>query len=106
MTDYVFAAPAQPAVKVEGETRRFAVRRIFCVGRNYADHAREMGADPSRELPFFFCKPADALVADGSTIPYPPQTRDLQHEVELVVAIARGGSNIAREAALTHVFGY
>ena len=69
MTDYVFAPPAQPAVKVQGETRLFPVRRIFCVGRNYADHAREMGADPTRELPFFFCKPADALVADGSTIP-------------------------------------
>jgi fumarylpyruvate hydrolase len=106
MTDYVFARPAQPAVKVEGETRLFPVRRIFCVGRNYADHAREMGADPTRELPFFFCKPADALVADGSTIPYPPQTRDLQHEIELVAAIAKGGSNIAREDALSHVFGY
>jgi fumarylpyruvate hydrolase len=106
MTDYVFARPTQPAVKVEGETRLFPVRRIFCVGRNYADHAREMGADPTRELPFFFCKPADALVADGSTIPYPPQTRDLQHEIELVAAIAKGGSNIAREDALSHVFGY
>ena len=106
MTDYVFARPAQPAVKVEGEARLFPVRRIFCVGRNYADHAREMGADPTRELPFFFCKPADALVADGSTIPYPPQTRDLQHEIELVAAIAKGGSNIAREDALSHVFGY
>jgi len=106
MTDYVFAAPAQPAVKVEGETRLFPVRRIFCVGRNYADHAREMGADPTRELPFFFCKPADALVADGSVIPYPPQTQDLQHEIELVAAIGKGGSNIAREDALSHVFGY
>jgi fumarylpyruvate hydrolase len=106
MTDYVFAPPTQPAVKVEGETRLFPVRRIFCVGRNYADHAREMGADPTRELPFFFCKPADALVADGSVIPYPPQTQDLQHEIELVVAIAKGGSNIAREDALSHVFGY
>ena len=61
MADYVFAAPAQPAVQVAGETRLFPVRRIFCVGRNYADHAREMGADPTRELPFFFCKPADAM---------------------------------------------
>jgi fumarylpyruvate hydrolase len=65
-----------------------------------------MGHDPDRELPFFFCKPADALVADGSTIPYPPQTKDLQHEVELVVAIGQGGANIARDAALSHVFGY
>jgi len=106
MIDYVFAPPVQPAVKVEGEARLFPVRRIFCVGRNYADHAREMGADPTRELPFFFCKPADALVADGSAIPYPPQTQDLQHEIELVAAIGKGGSNIAREDALSHVFGY
>jgi fumarylpyruvate hydrolase len=104
--DYIFPAPPQASVAVAGETRRFAVRRIFCVGRNYADHAREMGADPDRELPFFFCKPADALVADGSTIPYPPQTKDLQHEVELVVAIARGGADIPRDQALAHVFGY
>jgi fumarylpyruvate hydrolase len=106
MIDYVFAPPAQPAVKVEGAARLFPVRRIFCVGRNYADHAREMGADPTREVPFFFCKPADALVADGSAIPYPPQTQDLQHEIELVAAIGKGGSNIAREDALSHVFGY
>jgi fumarylpyruvate hydrolase len=103
---YIITPPKQAAVAVEGDKRLFPVRRIFCVGRNYADHAREMGADPARELPFFFCKPADALVADGATIPYPPQTRDLQHEVELVAAIAKGGANIAREAALDHVFGY
>ena len=106
MSEYVFAAPAQPAVKVEGDSRLFPVRRIFCVGRNYADHAREMGADPTRELPFFFCKPADALVPDKSVIPYPPQTQDLQHEIELVVAIGKGGSNISRQDALSHVFGY
>jgi fumarylpyruvate hydrolase len=107
MTDaFVLPPPPQASVAVAGETRRFAVRRIFCVGRNYADHAREMGADPDRELPFFFCKPADALVADGSTIPYPPQTKDLQHEVELVAAIARGGADIPRDQALAHVFGY
>ena len=103
---YIIAPPKQAAAAVAGETKLFAVRRIFCVGRNYADHAREMGADPTRELPFFFCKPADALVADGATIPYPPQTKDLQHEVELVAAIAKGGANIAREQALAHVFGY
>ena len=103
---YVLEPPPRPSVKVEGDTRLFAVRRIFCVGRNYADHAREMGHDPDRELPFFFCKPADALVADGCTIPYPPQTKDLQHEVELVVAIDQGGANISREQALSHVFGY
>jgi fumarylpyruvate hydrolase len=103
---YIITPPKQAAVAVEGDKRQFPVRRIFCVGRNYADHAREMGADPTRELPFFFCKPADALVAGGATIPYPPQTKDLQHEVELVAAIAKGGANITREAALDHVFGY
>jgi len=103
---YIITPPKQAAVAVAGDTKLFPVRRIFCVGRNYADHAREMGADPTRELPFFFCKPADALVADGATIPYPPQTKDLQHEVELVAAIAKGGANIARESALDHVFGY
>jgi fumarylpyruvate hydrolase len=103
---YILPPPPRPAVKIEGDDRLFAVRRIFCVGRNYADHAREMGHDPDRELPFFFSKPADALVADGSTIPYPPQTKDLQHEVELVVAIGQGGADIARERALEHVFGY
>jgi fumarylpyruvate hydrolase len=104
--DYIFAPPALASVAVDGDTRRFVVRRIFCVGRNYADHAREMGHDPDRELPFFFCKPADALVAHDSTIPYPLQTKDLQHEVELVVAIAKGGANIARDQAMAHVFGY
>ena len=103
---YIITPPKQAAVAVEDDKRLFPVRRIFCVGRNYADHAREMGADPDRELPFFFCKPADALVADGATIPYPPQTKDLQHEVELVAAIAKGGADIARETALDHVFGY
>ena len=103
---YIITPPKQAAVAVAGDTKIFPVRRIFCVGRNYADHAREMGADPTRELPFFFCKPADAVVADGATIPYPPQTKDFHHEVELVAAIAKGGANIARETALDHVFGY
>jgi fumarylpyruvate hydrolase len=103
---YIIAPPKQATVAVQDDKRLFPVRRIFCVGRNYADHAREMGADPERELPFFFCKPADAVVPDGATIAYPPQTKDLQHEVELVAAIAKGGTNITREAALDHVFGY
>lgn len=103
---FVIAPPKQAAAAVDKDKRLFPVRRIFCVGRNYADHAREMGADPDRELPFFFCKPGDAVVADGTTIPFPPQTKDLQHEVELVAAIGKGGANIAREAALAHVFGY
>jgi fumarylpyruvate hydrolase len=103
---YIIPPPKQAAVAIAHDTKLFPVRRIFCVGRNYADHAREMGADPTRELPFFFCKPGDAVVADGATIPYPPQTKDLQHEVELVAAIAKGGADITREAALGHVFGY
>jgi len=88
----------------------FHVRRIYCVGRNYAAHTREMGGDPSREAPFFFCKPADAIVtaaSDGVTsVHYPSQTADFQHEVELVVALASGGRNIAPVDALSHVFGY
>jgi fumarylpyruvate hydrolase len=104
--DYIFSSPPQPFVRIKDDARLFAVRRIFCVGRNYADHAREMGHDPDRELPFFFCKPSDALVEDGSSLPYPPQTNDLQHEVELVAAIGKGGVDIASEHALQHVFGY
>ncbi|MGB8621284.1 MAG: fumarylacetoacetate hydrolase family protein, partial [Paracoccaceae bacterium] len=105
MTDFVIPAPAQPAVAVAGRSARFPVRRIFCVGRNYAEHAREMGND-EREPPFFFTKPADALVADGATIPYPPATHDLHYEAELVAAIGQGGANIAPGDALTHVWGY
>jgi fumarylpyruvate hydrolase len=82
------------------------VRRVFCVGRNYAAHAREMGYDPDREPPFFFTKPADALVPGGGTIPYPPATSDLHHEVELVVALGEGGADIPEAQALGHVFGY
>jgi len=102
---YAVPQPPQPAVAVAGGDP-FPVRRIYCVGRNYAAHAREMGADPDREPPFFFLKPADAVVADGGTVPYPPATQNLHHEVELVVAIARGGRDIPVETALEHVFGY
>lgn len=84
----------------------FPVRRIYCVGRNYRAHAIEMGMDPDRESPFYFLKPADAIVASGSVVPYPPRTSDYQHEIELVVAIGRGGRDIAMDAALDHVFGY
>jgi len=84
----------------------FPVRRIFCVGRNYADHAREMGADPDREPPFFFAKPADALLVGGADMPYPPQTANLHYEMELVVAIGRAGTDIAEADALQHVWGY
>jgi fumarylpyruvate hydrolase len=103
---YVFPPASPPAVPVAGSELLFPVHRIYCVGRNYAEHAREMGGDPDREPPFFFCKPADAVVPSGGSIPYPSATRNLHHEMELVVAIHRAGSHIAREAALDHVYGY
>lgn len=96
----------QPTVAVAGTDARFPVRRIFCIGRNYAAHAREMGYDPDGEPPVFFTKPADAVVENGSDIPYPSQTSNLHHEIELVAAIDKGGSDIAVEQALQHVFGY
>lgn len=104
MVDLVVAAVAPALVPVRGE-RFFPVRRVYCVGRNYAEHVREMGND-LREPPFFFAKPADALVIDGAPMAYPPQTSDLHHEIELVVAIGRDGSNIAVSEALDHVYGY
>jgi fumarylpyruvate hydrolase len=103
---YVFPAIATPAVPIAGSPDALPVRRIFCVGRNYAEHAREMGMDPEREPPFFFMKPADAIVPGGGTIPYPPRTINLHHEIELVVALGRGGAQIATDAALAHVYGY
>ncbi|MGV8951207.1 MAG: fumarylacetoacetate hydrolase family protein [Cypionkella sp.] len=106
MSDYVIAPPAQASVAVVGTAARFPLRRIFCVGRNYADHAREMGHDPNAEPPFFFTKPADALVDSGARIPYPSGTADFQHEAELVVALGAGGSFIATDAALALVWGY
>ena len=105
MPDYVVPTPAIVTVPVEGGGL-FPVRRIFCVGRNYAEHAREMGHDPDREEPFFFTKPADALVVDGADAPYPPATKDLHHEMELVVAIGKDGVSIPADEALDHVFGY
>ena len=103
---YVVDPPALATLPVVGSADLFPVRRIWCVGRNYADHAREMGSDPDKEPPFFFAKPADAIVADGATIPYPPQTSSLHHEIELVIAIGRGGRDIPAADALGHVFGY
>lgn len=94
-----------PSVPVVGSEARFPVRRIYCVGRNYAEHAREMGGNPEREPPFFFMKPADAVFT-GERMNYPSKTADLQHEVELVVALARGGRDIPAAAALDCVFGY
>jgi fumarylpyruvate hydrolase len=105
-TGYVFAPPVRVTSAVRNSEQRFPVRRIFCVGRNYADHVREMGGDPRSEPPIFFTKPADALVQGGSSVPYPPGTQDLHHEVELVVALHRGGTRIDAASALTHVFGY
>ncbi len=104
----IFAIPKLPSatVAVAGTTSRFPVHRIYCVGRNYAEHAKEMGAPVERETPTFFMKPADAVVADRATIAYPLGTTNLHHEVELVIALASGGSNIAPADALAHVFGY
>lgn len=104
--EYVIPAPPTPSLAVEGTHARFPVRRIFCVGRNYAEHAREMGGDPDREPPFFFQKPADAIVTDGNDFPYPAQTKDVHHEMELVVALGKGGKDIAAGSALAHVYGY
>jgi fumarylpyruvate hydrolase len=102
---YVIAAPAQASVEVSGTGNRFPVRRIFCVGRNYAAHAREMGND-DREPPFFFTKPADAVVASDSAVPYPPRTTNFHHEVELVVAIGSGGANVPKGDASALIYGY
>jgi fumarylpyruvate hydrolase len=106
MVEYVFPVPKISSVPVAGSSLEFPVRRIYCVGRNYAEHAREMGFDPDREPPFFFCKPADAVVQDGATVPYSLATDALEHEIELVVAIGRAGVEITPEAALEHVYGY
>jgi len=102
-----FAVPAapRPAVEVVGSALRFPVRRIFCVGRNYAEHAREMGMG-DRARPFFFTKPADAVIASGTDVPYPSHTANLHHEIELVVALGGGGRDVKVDAALSLVFGY
>jgi fumarylpyruvate hydrolase len=100
-----FAVP-RPTVAIAGSAARFPVHRIYCVGRNYAAHAREMGNDPTREPPCFFTKPADAVVANGAPVRYPPRTNNLHHEVELVIAIGKGGKQIPAADALEHVFGY
>ena len=105
MADYVITPPVQAAVPAAGGGL-FPVRRIFCVGRNYAEHVREMGGNPEREAPFFFTKPADAVVTGGADMPYPPATQNLHHEMELVVAIGSGGADIPVPDALRHVFGY
>jgi fumarylpyruvate hydrolase len=105
MSEYVIAPPAIVTVPVKGGGL-FPVRRIYCVGRNYADHAREMGHDPDKEPPFFFGKPADALVTGGADMPYPSLTSDLHHEIELVVALKTGGRDLTPAAAEAAIFGY
>ena len=102
----IIPAPAQPSIPVVGQTARFPVRRIFCIGRNYADHAREMGASVDKANPMFFTKPADAIVTDGADVPYPSATSDLHHEVEMVVALGAGGSDLTVEQAGELVWGY
>lgn len=107
---YVIEPQAVTSLPIAGSEQRFPVRRVYCVGRNYAAHAREMGFDPDREPPFFFCKPTDTVigVADGQTLelPYPSETSNYHYEIELVAAIGKGGSNIPLEEANDHVFGY
>ncbi len=105
MSAFVIPAPAIAAVPVAGGGS-FPVRRIFCVGRNYAAHAREMGHDPDREAPFFFCKPSDSILTGGRDMPYPTMCNDLHHEMELVVALGSGGCDIAEADALAKVWGY
>lgn len=112
MTNFIFAPQAIAGLPIVGTDSQFPVRRIYCVGRNYAAHAREMGFDPDREPPFFFCKPNDdqsvVPVPPGvtATVPYPAQTSNYHHEIELVVAIGKGGKDIALEDAASHIFGY
>jgi fumarylpyruvate hydrolase len=103
---YVFDAPRVPSLTIVGTAARFPVHRIYCIGRNYAEHAKEMGAVPDRAQPVFFMKPNDAIVADGGDVAYPSATSDLHHEVEMVVALASGGCDIPVDRALEHVFGY
>ena len=110
--NYLFPPAAPAGLPIVGRTELFPVRRVYCVGRNYAAHAREMGFDPDREPPFFFCKPNDqqsvVAVPDGETvtIPYPSQTGNYHYEIELVVAIGQGGKDIAPADAANHIFGY
>ena len=104
--NYVFNPPAVTGLPVRGTKELFPVRRVYCVGRNYAEHAIEMGGDPNKEPPFFFQKNPDNLVVNGAEFPYPSATKDVHHEIELVVVLSKGGENIPVEKALDHVFGY
>ena len=104
--NYVFPPPPVPGIEIAGAAERFPVHRIYCIGRNYASHAREMGKDPEREPPFFFLKPADAIVANNATIPYPKATENVHYEIELVAAIGKACEGVSETAALDYVFGY
>ncbi|MCE4557385.1 fumarylacetoacetate hydrolase family protein [Roseateles cellulosilyticus] len=106
MSNFVFPPAEIPSAAVRGTDARYAVRRIFCVGRNYADHAREMGADPTREPPFYFTKPATALTPSGSTVPYPTQTSNYHYEMELVLALGAPVFKVTPEAAKAAIWGY
>jgi fumarylpyruvate hydrolase len=103
---YVFAPPALTTLPVRGSDKLFPVRRVYCVGRNYAAHAIEMGGDPDKEPPFFFQKNPDNLVPGDGSFPYPSGTSDVHHEIELVAFLSKGGENIPVEKALDHVYGY
>jgi fumarylpyruvate hydrolase len=105
-SSYVIAPSARAFLPVAGTSQTFPVRRIYCVGRNYVAHVREMGGDESRDPPIFFQKPADSIVQDGSSIPYPPMTSNYHYELELVVAIKEGGRDIPVADALEHIYGY
>lgn len=105
-SNYVISFPPNPSLPVKGSAAHFPVRRVFCIGRNYAEHAREMGHDPDREAPFYFMKPAWALAIESERVDYPPMTDDLHHEIELVVALGKGGSAVAESDALDLVYGY
>ncbi len=105
MAEYAFSPPAQVSLPILGSDSRFPVRRVYCIGRNYADHAREMGHDPDREPPFFFQKNPDNLDPSG-TFPYPDKTSDVHHEVELAVMLSSGGTNVPVDAAEACIFGY
>src|SRR5260370_36511828 len=103
MIEYVFVPPTIPSAEIGGTRQCFPVHRIYCVGRNYAEHAREMGSDPKVEPPVFFTKPADAIVPSGAAIPYPPRTENLHYEVEPAVAIGSPGRDIAAGQAQGHI---
>jgi fumarylpyruvate hydrolase len=104
--NYIVDAPSIPSLPVIGSDRRFPIRRVFCIGRNYAEHAREMGATVDKSAPMFFCKPADAVVGDGADVAYPQATADLHHEVEMVVALGAGGHDLSPDQAAALVWGY